>query len=96
MSAYTIDKPDTDPVIGVLNTFSFNTATTIQNNTDSGLTIEVTNQDVQSLAPGDITWDNPPDGANTIAAGDIGIINTTHVAFRASGTGTGTISVAQG
>ena len=96
MSAYTLPKPTTDPVIGILNSFAFDAAVTIQNATGASLSIEITNQNVQEVDAGSIVWADPPGGVKTIADGEEGILESPHVAFRASGTGTGDIYIVQG
>lgn len=67
----------------------------IQNNTTGTLSVKVTNDNVQKVAPGSVNWVDPAAGALTIAADTVSRLIGPYVAMQLTSTAAGEVKIVE-
>ena len=93
MARNTITKPTAAAVVFPLNHRATFDDITIQNNTSNTITVTVTAQAIQRVAP--LVYSQPAAGALVIAAAAVGVLTQPATAMLLSGAGTGTIDIVE-
>lgn len=83
------------PKVFPLNHRASDSRVTIQNETGAALTVEVTNDNVQKVAAGSVTWSDPVSGAVSIVDGAVDVVEGPHTALRLTSTSEGEVKIVE-
>ena len=95
MAKNTITLAANTPKVFPLNHRAYDSTVTIQNETGAALTVKVTNDNVQKVAPGSVVWADPAAGALSIANGAVDQLVGPHTAMQLTSTSAGEVKVVE-